>query len=292
LIAVVVVAPVAGARVHTCHRHSSSTDRPPAQQLKQQQQHGAWEQHLQLCDTEEGCTGCRVCEGTLFTPKIKENRFSPQTPRKKSPAARIVVTHSLGDGAARLPERARSPTPHTSTCGAPPTLRARPNRVPSRKVHPRCCRRRMLASLLRSARLPMHRRVAGHTLTERGPFFRACLHRMHRRLSCRIVHPRCCPAFAGSKRLRASCEDLLDEMDIQEALTLALRVRRHQFDATRATYVPPLQIDARSASPSDGSDPIYRCPPTPRLCMYMRHNEAFLKLRVAVRVLCACSAWH
>jgi len=120
LIAVVVVAPVAGARVHTCHRHSSSTDRPPAQQLKQQQQHGAWEQHLQLCDTEEGCTGCRVCEGTLFTPKIKESRFFPQTPRKKSPAARIVVTHSLGDGAARLPERARSPTPHTSTCGAPP----------------------------------------------------------------------------------------------------------------------------------------------------------------------------
>jgi hypothetical protein len=259
--------------VHTCHRHSSSTDRPPAQQLKQQQQHGAWEQHLQLCDTEEGCTGCRVCEGTLFTPKIKENRFFPQTPRKKSPAARIVVTHSLGDGAARLPERARSPTPHTSTCGAPPTLRARPNRVPSRKVHPRCCRRRMLASLLRSARLPMNRRVAGHTLTERGPFFRACLHRMHRRLSCRKVHPRYCRSLrAGSKRLRASCEDLLDEMDIQEALTLALRVRRHQLDANtgnlRSSAQITAQIDARSASPSDGSDPA--------ICLHILPNDCVL----------------
>ena len=49
---------------------------------------------------------------------------SPPSPEL---AARIVGTHPLGDGAARLPERARSPTPHTSTCGAPPTLRARPN---------------------------------------------------------------------------------------------------------------------------------------------------------------------
>ena len=120
------------------------------------------------------------------------------------------------------------------------------HRVPSRKVHPRCCRRRMLASLLRSARLPMNRRVAAHALTERGPSFRACLHRMHRRLSCRKVHPRCCRSLrAGSKRLRASCEDLLDEMDIQEALTLALRVRRHQLDANTGNLRSSAQITAQ-----------------------------------------------
>ena len=155
------------------------------------------------------------------------------------------------------------PQPRVSSSTPPRAFRPEVHRVPSRKVHPRCCRRRMLASLPRSARLPMNRRVAGHTLTERGPFFRACLHRMHRRLSCRKVHPRYCRSLrAGSKRLRASCEDLLDEMDIQEALTLALRVRRHQLDANtgnlRSSAQITAQIDARSSSPSDRSDPI--CP--------------------------------
>ena len=83
--------------------------------------------------------------------------------------------------------------------------------------------------------------------------------------------------------------DLLDEMDIQKALTFALRVRRHQFDATRATYVPLLQLHLQMDRIRYIDAPQR---PTPRLCMYMRHNEAFLKLRVAVRVLCACSAWH
>ena len=112
--------------LHTCHTHSSSTDSPPAQQLKQQQQHGAWEQHLQLCDTEEGCTGCRVCEGTLS--KNQRKSLLAQKSPQKSPAARNVVTHPLGDGAARLPERARSPTPHTvhCTCGASSTRRVKP----------------------------------------------------------------------------------------------------------------------------------------------------------------------
>ena len=54
------------------------------------------------------------------------------------------------------------------------------------------------------------------------------------------------------------CEDLLDEMDIQEALTLALRVRRHQFDANtgnpRSSAQTTAQIDPRSASDGIKSD--------------------------------------
>ena len=42
------------------------------------------------------------------------------------------------------------------------------------------------------------------------------------------------------------CEDLLDEMDIhEEALTLALRVRRHQFDANTGNLRSSAQITAQ-----------------------------------------------
>ena len=40
-------------------------------------------------------------------------------------------------------------------------------------------------------------------------------------------------------------EDLLDEMDIQEALTLALRVRRRQFDANTGNLRSSTQITAQ-----------------------------------------------
>ena len=103
----------------------------------------------------------------------------------------------------------------------------------------------------------------------------------------------------GADAFRA-CEDLilLDEMDIKEALTLALRVRRHQFDANTGNLRPSAQITARTdpRSTSDASDPI--CPRTlVRLCIpcdvvimihvhvYVCRNEAFLQLRMAVRVL-------
>ena len=89
-----------------------------------------------------------------------------------------------------------------------------------------------------------------------------------------------------------------NEMDIKEALTLALRVRRHQFDANTGNLRPSAQITARTdpRSTSDASDPI--CPRTlVRLCtpcdvvimihvhVYVCRNEAFLQLRMAVRVL-------
>ena len=101
----------------------------------------------------------------------------------------------------------------------------------------------------------------------------------------------------GADAFRA-CEDLLDEMDIKEALTLALRVRRHQFDANTGNLRSSAQITAQTdpRSTSDASDPI--CPRTlVRLCtpcdvvimihvhVYVCRNEAFLQLRMAVRVL-------
>ena len=117
------------------------------------------------------------------------------------------------------------------------------------------------------------------------------------------VHPRCCRSLCWEQTPSSFvCEDLLDEMDIhEEALTLALRVRRHQFDANtgnlRSSAQITAQIDPRSASPSDGSDPI--CPSIPHDCVYMLHPHAATKhfsssaLLCACSVrLCACSAWH
>ena len=90
----------------------------------------------------------------------------------------------------------------------------------------------------------------------------------------------------------------MDEMDIKEALTLALRVRGHQFDANTGNLRSSAQITAQTdpRSTSDASDPI--CPRTlVRLCtpcdvvimihvhVYVCRNEAFLQLRMAVRVL-------
>ena len=148
--------------LHTCHRHSSSTDRPPAQQLKQQQQHGAWEQQLQLCDTEEGCTGCRVCEGTLSRPKSRKLVFDIKTLAKESPAARNVVTHLLIPYRRRRCAAGRNPTPHGRTCGAAPTLRAGPNPAPPPEFsHPR----------LRSPHLPCPlQRLPGPLRHHRGVF--------------------------------------------------------------------------------------------------------------------------
>jgi len=40
-------------------------------------------------------------------------------------------------------------------------------------------------------------------------------------------------------------EDLLDEMDIQEVLTLALRVRKRQFDANTGNLRSSAQITAQ-----------------------------------------------
>ena len=79
-------------------------------------------------------------------------------------------------------------------------------------------------------------------------------------------------------------------MDIQEALTLALRVRRHQFDANtgnlRSSAQITAQIDPRSASPSDGSFGSDMPIPHVHVHVYTTcRNEAFLQLRVAVRVL-------
>ena len=56
----------------------------------------------------------------------------------------------------------------------------------------------------------------------------------------------------GADAFRA-CEDLilLDEMDIKEALTLALRVRRHQFDANTGNLRSSAQITAFRCIGSD-----------------------------------------
>jgi hypothetical protein len=90
------------------------------------------------------------------------------------------------------------------------------------------------------------------------------------------------------------CEDLLDEMDIhEEALTLALRVRRHQSDANtgnlRSSAQITAQIDPRSASPSDGSFGSDMPIPHVHVHVYTTcRNGAFLQLRAW---LCACSVW-
>ena len=106
------------------------------------------------------------------------------------------------------------------------------------------------------------------------------------------VHPRCCRSLCWEQTPSSFvCEDLLDEMDIhEEALTLALRVRRHQFDANtgnlRSSAQITAQIDPRSASPSDGSDPICPYP----IIVYLLH--AATKHFSSSAWLCACSAWH
>ena len=56
--------------------------------------------------------GCRVCEGTLFTPKIKENRYCYQSARKKIACGAQcgyyvvlnIYSFLIGGGAARLAE--------------------------------------------------------------------------------------------------------------------------------------------------------------------------------------------
>ena len=87
----------------------------------------------------------------------------------------------------------------------------------------------------------------------------------------------------GANAFRA-CEDLLDEMDIKE----------DQFDANTGNLRSSAQITAQTdpRSTSDASDPRYA---HVRLCTPCRHhvhvhvyvcrNEAFLQLRMAVRVL-------
>ena len=55
-----------------------------------------------------------------------------KAPAKKSPAARNVVTHLLIPYRRRRCAAGRNPTPHGRTCGAAPTLRARPN-MPANK---------------------------------------------------------------------------------------------------------------------------------------------------------------
>ena len=88
----------------------------------------------------------------------------------------------------------------------------------------------------------------------------------------------------------------MDEMDIhEEALTLALRVRRHQFDANtgnlRSSAQITAQIDPRSASPSDGSFGSDMPIPHVHVHVYTTcRNKAAPRvavrvLRVAVRVL-------
>ena len=85
----------------------------------------------------------------------------------------------------------------------------------------------------------------------------------------------------GANAFRA-CEDLLDEMDIKE----------DQFDANTGNLRSSAQITAQTdpRSTSDASDPI--CPRTAlyapcrhHVHVYVCRNEAFLQLRMAVRVL-------
>ena len=92
-------------RCYTCHGHSSNTGRPPAQQLKhEQQQHGAWEEQLELCDRGRLQLDAGSVKAPFSRQKSRKIAFAIKTLAKKSPAACNVVTHSLGGGAARLPE--------------------------------------------------------------------------------------------------------------------------------------------------------------------------------------------
>ena len=78
----------------------------------------------------------------------------------------------------------------------------------------------------------------------------------------------------------------MDEMDIKEALTLALRIRRHQFDANTGNLRSSAQITAFRCIGSDM--PTYGSVPPCRHHVHVYttcRNEAFLQLRVAVRVL-------
>ena len=120
--------------LHTCHRHSSSTDRPPAQQLKhEQQQHiyiyGAWEEQLELCDRGRLQLDAGSVKAPFSRQKSRKIATVTKAPAKKSPAARNVVTHLLIPYRRRRCAAGRNPTPHGRTCGAAPTLRAGPNTV-------------------------------------------------------------------------------------------------------------------------------------------------------------------
>ena len=82
-----------------------------------------------------------------------------------------------GCAPARLP--APSDGPDTPRRGAA---------LSGRKCHPRCCRRRMLSSLLRDARLPRASRVAARALTDRGPLL-LDFDRVVRRVTLRDAQP-------------------------------------------------------------------------------------------------------
>ena len=80
--------------------------------------------------------GCRVCEGTLFTPKIKENRYCYQSARKKIACGAQCGYSFLIPYRRRRCAAGRNPTPHGRTCGAAPTLRAGPNNLPKISARP------------------------------------------------------------------------------------------------------------------------------------------------------------
>ena len=160
------------------------------------------------------------------------------------------------------------------------------------------------ASLLRSAHLPMNRRCCS-ALTERGPFFRACLHRMHRRLSCRKVHPRYCRSLRPFV-LGANAFELPRVRTCWMRWTSRKRSLSHCASGgtnsmrTRATYVLPLRSQPRQMPDQlhlqmDRLDPIepYAHSHTPCPCPCHCVLHAATKQLCACSVwLCACSAWH
>ena len=101
----------------------------------------------------------------------------------------------------------------------------------------------------------------------------------------------------GADAFRA-CEDLilLDEMDIKEALTLALRVRRHQFDANTGNLRSSAQITAfrciGSDMPTYGSVPHVVIMSMCILHAATKHFSSSAWLCACSVWLCACSAWH
>ena len=145
----------------------------------------------------------------------------------------------------------------------------------------------------------MNRRVAAHALTERGPFCRTCLASHAPQTLVSESPPQMLPQpLLGADAFRA-CEDLilLDEMDIKEALTLALRVRRHQFDANTGNLRSSAQITAFRCIGSDM--PTYGSVPhvvIMSMCILHAATKHFsssagcARAPVAVRVL--ASAWH
>ena len=94
----------------------------PAQQLKhEQQQHGAWEEQLELCDRGRLQLDAGSVKAPFSRQKSRKIATVTKAPAKKSPAARNVVTHLLIPYRRRRCAAGRNPTPHGRTCGAPPT---------------------------------------------------------------------------------------------------------------------------------------------------------------------------